>query len=63
MRLQAIFIVHDNGMDWGLATQVITELLSAENGVLGTRRERQFGQPDRLDLPLIFTNPDVIWGS
>lgn len=50
-------------MDWGLAIQVITELLGSEGGVLGTRRDRQFGESDGRDLPLILTNPDVIWGS
>lgn len=58
----AIFVIHDNGMDWGLATQVITELLGSEGGVLGTKRSRGFGQ-DGGNLPLILTNPDVIWGS
>ena len=51
-------------MDWGLATQVILELLSSDGGLLGTRRANlQYGQTDGRDLPLILTNPDVVWGS
>ena len=61
--LHAIFVIHDNGMDWGLATQVITELLSSQGGILGTRRERPHGGTSGQDIPLVLTNPDVIWGS
>lgn len=61
--LHAIFVIHDNGMDWGMATQIITELLGSDNGIMGTRRDRQFGRADGLDLPLVLTNPDVVWGS
>lgn len=55
----AVFVIHDNGMDWGLATQVITEVLASNGGVLGTRRDVSSG----VQVPLILTNPDVIWGS
>ena len=57
----AVFVIHDNGMDWGLATQVITEVLSSKNGALGTRRDMSSGSEGQI--PLILTNPDVIWGS
>ena len=57
--LEAVFVIHDNGMDWGLAAQLITELLSSDKGLLGTRKERTSGG----EVPLVFTNPDLIWGS
>jgi len=57
----AVFVIHDNGMDWGLATQVITEVLTSQGGVLGTYKARQGGAD--AEVPLILTNPDVIWGS
>jgi hypothetical protein len=56
--LKAIFVIHDNGMDWAFAIQVITELVSAQGGVLGTKGKGEGGH-----IPLILTNPDVIWGS
>jgi hypothetical protein len=57
----AVFVIHDNGMDWGLATQVITELMTSDGGRLGTHKKR--GQGKDGEVPLILTNPDVIWGS
>jgi hypothetical protein len=57
----AIFVIHDRGLDWGASTQVITELMESEGGRLGTKRARQFGVADGQEIPLILTNPDVIW--
>lgn len=57
---KAVFVIHDNGMDWAFAIQVITEVLGSEGGVLGTARK---GKGDGGQIPLILTNPDVIWGS
>jgi hypothetical protein len=45
-------------MDWAFAIQVITELLGSNNGILGTK-----GKAGDKQIPLILTNPDVIWGS
>lgn len=61
--LHAIFVIHDAGLDWALATQVITELLCSDGGRMGTRRKRQFGVYDGRDLPVVLTNPDFIWGT
>lgn len=58
--IHAIFVIHDKGLDWAAATQVITELLESEGGILGSKRTRLSGQP-RNDIPLILTNPDFIW--
>jgi hypothetical protein len=57
----AVFVIHDNGMDWGLAIQVLTEVLSSQDGTLGTRRHAH--EMHQGQIPLILTNPDVIWGS
>ncbi|ORY35621.1 HAD-like domain-containing protein [Naematelia encephala] len=57
-QIEAIFVVNDDGLDWGLASQVITELLMSDQGRLGTSSQ---GTPKHI--PLVFTNPDVIWGS
>ena len=57
----AIIVMHDNGLDWGAATQVICELLQAEEGVMGTLRKMEYGQSDGREIPLILTNPDVVW--
>ena len=57
----AVFVIHDNGMDWGLATQVITEVMSSKGGLMGTRKDMTNG--GKPDVPLILTNPDVIWGK
>jgi hypothetical protein len=54
-------VIHDRGLDWGASTQVITELLESENGVLGTKRNRKFEVSDGKEIPLILTNPDVVW--
>jgi hypothetical protein len=61
--LHAIFVIHDAGLDWALATQVITELLCSDGGRMGTRRKRQFGVYDGRDVPVVLTNPDFIWGT
>ncbi|GFZ49435.1 hypothetical protein JCM24511_07555 [Saitozyma sp. JCM 24511] len=61
--LHAIFVIHDAGLDWALATQIITELLCSDGGRMGTRRKRQFGVYDGRDLPVVLTNPDFIWGT
>ncbi|KAI9637331.1 HAD-like domain-containing protein [Dioszegia hungarica] len=57
----AIFVIHDAGLDWALATQVITELLNSDGGRMGTQRQRKKGVPDGKEIPLILTNPDFIW--
>lgn len=56
-----IFVIHDKGLDWGASVQIITELLQSQNGVLGTKRPHQFGVSDGQEIPLILTNPDIIW--
>ncbi len=61
--IHAIFVIHDAGLDWALATQVITELLNSDGGRMGTQRERRWGVPDKKEIPLILTNPDFIWGT
>ena len=61
--LHAIFVIHDKGLDWGLATQIITELLASDGGRMGTRRHRPFGQADGKEIPLVMTNPDLVWGT
>jgi hypothetical protein len=58
---QAVFVIHDRGLDWGASVQVITELLDSQDGRLGTKRSRQFGVSDGKEIPIILTNPDVIW--
>lgn len=54
-------------MDWGLSIQIILEILSSQGGVLGTSRSRKWGESGiaegEKEIPLILTNPDVIWGS
>lgn len=55
-------MIHDAGLDWALATQVITELLCSEGGRMGTQRDRQWGVEDGK-IPLVLTNPDFIWGT
>jgi len=57
----AVFVIHDNGMDWGLATQIITEIMASKGGLMGTRRNSMKGE--EATVPLILTNPDVIWGK
>ena len=57
----AVFVIHDNGMDWGLATQIITEVMASKGGLMGTRRDTI--RSDDTTVPLILTNPDVIWGK
>lgn len=62
--IEAIFVIHDDGLDWALATQVITEILNSEGGRLGTQRKRDWGVADgEGDIPLVLTNPDFIWGT
>lgn len=63
MPIHAIFVIHDAGLDWALATQVITELLNSDEGRMGTQRKREWGVPDKKEIPLILTNPDFIWGT
>lgn len=58
---QAIFVIHDRGLDWGASVQIITELLESQGGRLGTKRPREFGVSDGQEIPIILTNPDVIW--
>lgn len=65
--IEAVFVIHDHGMDWGLSIQIILEILSSQGGVLGTSRSRKWGESGiaegEKEIPLILTNPDVIWGS
>ncbi|EIW67341.1 hypothetical protein TREMEDRAFT_33906, partial [Tremella mesenterica DSM 1558] len=61
--LHAIFVIHDRGLDWGMATQIITELLASDGGLLGTRRKRRFGEEATGEVPLVLTNPDFVWGT
>jgi hypothetical protein len=60
--IEAIFVIHDDGLDWALATQVITEILNSDGGRLGTQRKRDWGVEDG-GIPLVLTNPDFIWGT
>ncbi|ORX38584.1 HAD-like domain-containing protein [Kockovaella imperatae] len=61
--LQAIFVIHDNGLDWALAIQVITELLTSDHGRMGTERYRDKGVSDGKEIHLVLTNPDIIWSN
>lgn len=66
--------MHDS-RDWGRDSTIICELLSSENGVLGTRRKEKMemdsdvegresvGKEGEEGLPLIFSNPDLEWQS
>ena len=55
----AVFVIHDDGLDWALTTQLITELLMSENGTLGSSKAAGELSP----IPLFFTNPDLIWST
>jgi HAD superfamily hydrolase (TIGR01456 family) len=58
--IRAVLVVHDS-RDWGLEIQIISELLQAEGGILGTRRD-DLGV-GKQDLEVIFCNPDLLFGS
>lgn len=61
--ISAIFVIHDAGLDWALAIQVITELLQSDGGRMGTRRPNAaFGKSNPDQMPIVLTNPDLIWG-
>lgn len=51
--IRAVLVVHDS-RDWGLDIQIVSELLQAENGTLGTRRvDLGVG---KQELEIIFCN-------
>lgn len=72
--ISAIFVMHDS-RDWGRDVTLICELLSSENGVLGTRRQEKkemdsddknrssVGSEGEEHMPLVFSNPDLEWQS
>lgn len=55
-----IFVIHDDGLDWALTTQLVTELLMSDRGRLGTRKKLD---DNSAPIPLLFTNPDLIWST
>lgn len=57
---KAIVSLHDS-RDWGTELSVASEILQAENGVLGTRRTN-FGN-GQGDVEVVFCNPDLLWGK
>jgi HAD superfamily hydrolase (TIGR01456 family) len=69
LKIDAIFVYNDP-RDWGLDTQIITDILLSQNGILGTLSRKngdaslpnngyqQDGQP-----PLYFSNPDLLWAA
>lgn len=68
-KIDAIFVFNDS-RDWGLDIQVIIDVLTSSQGIVGTvsdknnrpdlpnRGFQQDGQP-----PLYFDNPDLVWAS
>lgn len=59
--------MHDSH-DWGRDITLISELLSSENGVLGTRRQQsneiiEGGKQPKQTIPLTFSNADLEWQS
>jgi len=60
----AIYVIHDDGLDWALTTQLMVELLMSNGGRLGTSRTDVEGMTqDPPPIPVFFTNPDLIWST
>lgn len=55
--IDAIYVFHDP-RDWGLDSQIIIDVLLAQQGVIGTR-QKTFEQT----VPLYFSNPDLLWAN
>lgn len=63
---KAIFVFHDS-RDWGMDTQIMTDVLASPNGTLGTWRDMA-GESDEKEwqtpqMPIFFSNPDLLWGN
>lgn len=69
LKIDAIFVYHDS-RHWALETQIVLDLLTSEQGVLGTYSKKngdaslpnngwsQDGQP-----PIFFSNNDLVWST
>ena len=63
LRFDAVFVVNDP-RDWAAETQVITDILLADNGIFGKPRRAQNSGATPSNYPLLFySNPDLVWAT
>ena len=58
---QAVFVFHDS-RDWGFDTQIMTDVLASPDGTVGTWKDLD-GDAElwKKQLPVFFSNPDLLW--
>ena len=61
LRIRSVFVFADP-RDWALDTQVLIDVLTSEDGILGTRILPAEIKANR-QIPLYFSNPDLLWSS
>ncbi|KAL8701367.1 MAG: hypothetical protein Q9201_004936 [Fulgogasparrea decipioides] len=63
LRIHAVFVFADP-RDWGLDTQVLLDVLTSHNGIIGTCAPIfSFTKGNNRQVPLYFSNPDLLWSS
>lgn len=58
-RFDAVLVFNDPH-DWAADIQIITDLLSTENGMLNSLREEKTNKPS---IPIYFSNNDLLWAN
>lgn len=64
IRFAAVLVFHDS-RDWGRDIQLSIDLMRAEKGVFGTCKDPSNAAlwTAEKQLPLYFSNPDLLWGN